>query len=302
MTTVVARRGDGYSAVAFDEEGSVRVALDDNHPGVSDPAYRRRRDAIAALAVAWQRGEPLPRVDYRADEHATWRTVCARLQPLWRRWAVPSFVEGAEALDLPAERVPQLDEVSAALEPLSGFSYLPVAGLAPLRSFYLAFGEGVFWSTQYLRHHSTPLYTPEPDLCHEVLGHANQLADPRFARLYRSVAAAAARTETPEALAFLSKVFWYTIEFGITRSADGRPLAYGAGLLSSFGELQAFHQAESRPIDWAAMGTQTYDITHYQAVLYQAPSLEWLFDEFDAFLAAYDDDTHRRLTLAATRH
>ena len=76
--------------------------------------------------------------------------------------------------------------MTARLQPRSGFAYLPVAGLAPLRDFYTAFGEGGFWSTQYLRHASCPLYTPEPDLCHEVLGHANQLGDPAFADICRA--------------------------------------------------------------------------------------------------------------------
>ena len=140
-----------------------------------------------------------------------------------------------------------------------------------------------------------------------MLGHANQLADPRFAGLYRSVAGAARRLETPEALSFLSKLFWYTVEFGVTRadpggsgaSSAGEPRAYGAGLLSSYGELRAFASAERRPVDWAAMGTRSYDITHYQTVLYEVPSLEWLFEEFPAFLSGFDDEACARLVGSA---
>ena len=286
---------DGYSVVDRAPGGAARVALGSNHPGVCDEDYRRRRDRIAALALDWQPGSPCPTVDYTAQEHATWRTVCERLVPLWRDRAVPSFVDAASNLGLPSVRVPQLEEVSRLLRPLTGFRYLPVAGLAPLKEFYSAFGEDVFLSTQYLRHYSTPLYTPEPDLCHEVLGHANQLADPRFAVLYRTVAATARRLENPQALSVLSRLFWHTLEFGVTRGTHGEPLAYGAGLLSSYGELQAFVRAERRPVDWWAMGTRDYDITRYQTVLYEVPSLEWLFEELPAFLAAFDDDAGTRL-------
>lgn len=297
------RRGDGYSEVRLDEAGRARVQLAADHPGVSDPAYRARRDAIAGLAVGWTPGQPVPRVDYSPAEQETWRRVFASLRPRWRRWAVPSFLEGVEALGLPERRVPQLDEVTARLRTAGagGFAYLPVAGLAPLKDFYSAFGDGVFWSTQYLRHESQPRYTPEPDLCHEVLGHAHQLADPRFAALYRAVAATARRLETPTALGFLSRVFWYTIEFGVAGGADGQPRAYGAGLLSSYGELGAFHAASLRPVDWAAMGAATYDITRYQPVLYQVPDLEWLFGEFPAFLEHLDDDRAAALASAGAR-
>ena len=283
-----------YSPVRLSASGAATVELPVEHPGFSDPVYRARRDTIAALSAGWTPGSPVPEVAYTDSEHATWQTVCGELRPLWTRAAVRSFRDAVEAVDLPTDHVPQLSEVTARLRPLSGFAYLPVAGLAPLRDFYTAFGGGGFWSTQYLRHASCPLYTPEPDLCHEVLGHANQLGDPAFADIYRRVAAATARVTRPEALSFLSKVFWFTIEFGVVRE-DGAPRAYGAGLLSSFGEMQAFRTATTRPIDWAAMGSQTYDITHYQKVLYEAPSMAWLIDNLTGFLDAFDDERWERL-------
>jgi phenylalanine-4-hydroxylase len=289
MMTVVTPGGDGRAAVARTAQGQVVVHLDADHPGVADPEYRARRDAIAQLATDWNPDELPPVVDYTEAENRTWRTVCRHLRPLWDTKAATTFREAVEELDLPASHVPQLREVSDRLGPITAFRYLPVAGLAPLREFYSSFADGVFWSTQYLRHDSMPLYTPEPDLCHEVLGHANQLANRSFADLYRRVAAAAQRTETRPALAFLSKVFWFTVEFGVVWE-HGDLRAYGAGLLSSYGEMQAFDRAQVLAIDWAAMGTQAYDITHYQPILFAAPSMAWLFEEFSRFLDAYDDD------------
>ena len=201
----------------------------------------------------------------------------------------------AAALDLPTDHVPQLDEVTARLTPLTGFQYLPVAGLAPLREFYGSFAGRAFFSTQYLRHHSVPLYTPEPDIVHEVIGHANQLANPRFAAIYEQVGQAVARTESPEALGFMSRVFWFTLEFGVVEE-DGEPKAYGAGILSSVGELDLFQHAEIRPLNFAEMGTTQYDITRYQPVLYAAPSFEALCGALEDFYSAFDDTAFERLS------
>lgn len=284
----------GYSPVVVGG-GKVRVELGREHPGFADPAYRARRDEIAAAAFACGPEDPPPRIDYRDDEHALWRTVCSELRPLHRRYACTPVVEAAEALALPVDHVPQLDEVSELLAPLSGFVYRAVAGLAPLREFYGSFARRVFHSTQYLRHPSVPLYTPEPDLVHEVVGHANQLAHPFFASVYAAVGEAVARTRSAEALAFLSRVFWFTLEFGVVLE-DGEPKAYGAGLLSSFGELQVFSRAELRGLDFAAMGSTEYDITRYQPVLFAARSFERLEEELARFFGEFDDDAYRELS------
>jgi phenylalanine-4-hydroxylase len=268
-----------------------------DHPGFADPEYRARRNAIAALSVDHVPGQPIPHVEYTEVEHETWRTVCRELRRAWAGHATRSFLDAVDALDLPADHLPQLGEVTDRLQPLTGFRYEPVAGLAPLRTFYGSFAESTFFSTQYIRHHSVPLYTPEPDICHEVLGHANQLADHRFADLYRRVAATVHRLETTEALAFMSKVFWFTVEFGVVWE-DGELRTYGAGILSSFGELDAYRRAEVRDLDFATMGATTYDITHYQPVLFAARSVDDVVDRMSAFLDRFDDDTPARLAAA----
>jgi phenylalanine-4-hydroxylase len=226
--------------------------------------------------------------------------VARELEPQHARAACRAYLEGKEELGLPRDRVPQLREVTERLSPVTGFRYLPVAGLAPLRDFYGAFAGSVFFSTQYLRHPSMPLYTPEPDIVHEVVGHANQLASPAFAALYRLVGDAVARTHGEAALRFLSRVFWFSMEFGVVHE-DGEPKAYGAGILSSCGETAAFRTAEIRPLDLAAMGTVAYDITRYQPVLFAARSMTHLTDTLTEFFADYDDDVHARLTEGAAR-
>ena len=287
-----------YAPVRRDDDGAVEVVLGLGHPGFSDPVYRARRNALAALALDWEPGRPVPEPSYTDTEHRVWRVVARELAPLHAAHACRAFLHAREELGLPADRIPQLSEVSRALAPATGFGYLPVAGLAPLRDFYGAFADSVFFSTQYLRHPSLPLYTPEPDVIHEVVGHANQLADPRFAAIYRLVGGAVARTRTEAALRFLSRVFWFSMEFGVVEE-DGEPKAYGAGILSSCGETVAFRAADIRPLDIAQMGTLAYDITRYQPVLFAARSMAHLVDTLTSFFSTFDDDVHARLAREA---
>jgi phenylalanine-4-hydroxylase len=288
---------DRYSPVRTTTGGRVTVELAGDHPGVTDPAYRRRRDELAGLAARWDPDRPIPAPVYSDVEHEVWATVSGALADLHDRHACSAFLAGKDAVGLPVDRVPQLTEVGDRLEPVSGFRYWPVAGLAPLRDFYGSFASGVFWSTQYLRHPSVPLYTPEPDVIHEVIGHANQLAGPGYAEMYRLVGAAVERTQSEEALRFLSHVFWFTMEFGVVFERGGLK-AFGAGILSSVGETAGFVDADVRPADFWAMGGAEYDITRFQPVLYSWPSPAALEEGLSTFLTAFDDSTPAALRRA----
>ena len=276
----------------------VTVHLADDHPGFHDPAYRERRNAIAAAALNWRPGEPLPVIPYTDEEQRVWRIVAAELAGKHRRLAPVEVLEAGERLGLPADHIPQLDEVNELLATHTGFRYQPAAGLVPLKDFYGTLADRAFWSTQYIRHSSSPLYTPEPDVIHEVIGHATTLASPRLARLYTSAGEAARRCESDEALEFVSKVFWFSLEFGVLREA-GEPKAYGAGLLSSYGEIEQFVHADLRPLQISAMGKQTYDITHYQPVLFCGESLGHVEDVVGGFLATASDDVISAIGRAA---
>ena len=284
-----------YSPVTRHDDGKVEVHLGEDHPGFNDPAYRERRNTIAAAALAWEPGRPVPHVEYTDTENEIWRIVCRELHDKHERYACREYLEGKARLGLPEDRVPQLDEVTTRLKPLTGFEYWPAAGLVPLREFYGSLADRVFHSTQYVRHPAEPLYTPEPDIIHEVIGHGNMLAGPRFAEVKRLAGDAARRVETDEALQFIADVFWFTLEFGVIRE-DGELKAYGAGILSSYGEIEEFRHTEIRPIDLAEMGTIEYDITKYQPILYCAESMDHLEDVVGGFFAEADDDTPARLT------
>lgn len=287
-----------YSPVSHHDDGTVEVHLGANHPGFNDPDYRARRNAIAARAVAWKPGEPLPRIDYTESETAIWRQVSHELADKHHRRAHPEYLAAKERLGLPADRIPQLDEVSTRLNELTGFSYVAAPGLVELREFYSSLGDRVFHSTQYVRHPSEPLYTPEPDVIHEVLGHGNQLASPRFAALTQAAGAAVGRAERDETVQVIADIFWFTMEFGVMY--DGPELkVYGAGILSSYGEMDEFSHMEIRPLDLVQMATLNYDITSYQPILFAADSVDQLEDVVGEFFASCDDEVPERMLAAA---
>ena len=292
--------GQYFAPVVRSPDGTVEVQLGDGHPGVHDGDYRRRRNEIAALALDWGLGDPLPVAAYTDAEQEVWRTVSRELARKHATYACREFLVGAARLRLPTDHVPQLAEVSAGLGGLTGFSYLPAAGLVPLREFYGALADARFYSTQYIRHDSVPFYTPEPDVIHEVLGHANALASDRFARLYRLAGQAARRVVADEALEFVSRVFWFTLEFGAVHEG-GELRAYGAGILSSFGEIEEFRSMTIRPLDLAAMGSADYDITQYQPLLFSARSFDEVEDVVGEFFATCDDESIAALRARAAR-
>jgi phenylalanine-4-hydroxylase len=195
-------------------------------------------------------------------------------------------------MQLPQDRVPQLQAVNERLAELTGFCVRPVAGLVPARDFYGALADRTFFATQYVRHHSVPFYTPEPDVIHELIGHVSMLGSDAFADLYELAGAASRRTTSDEALEFFSRVFWFTIEFGVVWE-DDELRAYGAGLLSSYGELDVFHRAEVRAWDVDAMGTTEYDITKYQPVIFAAASDADLVRDLSAFFRSYGEDAYQ---------
>lgn len=287
----------GENSKAMLDKGSADLfagELSADHPGFTDEHYRARRAEIAKLAEAYSPGDPIPHAPYVEAEDEVWRVVYKELGVKHESYATAETLRGKERLNLPVDHVPQLDEVNALLTPLTGFRYEPVPGLVGPDQFYGRLGQGVFMSTQYIRHASAPRYTPEPDVIHEVIGHGSKMATDEYAALYRAFGEATNRCTDDEAIAFLSRVFWFTMEFGV--HYEGPELrCYGAGLLSSFGEIENFRNVDVRPFDISVMGTHGYDITKYQDILFAADSYAHLEEEILGLVEGYDDDKHARL-------
>jgi phenylalanine-4-hydroxylase len=287
-TEAIERESAAKAAPLSHREGRrVLAQINPDHPGFRDPVYRARRNQIAQIALDYEPGTNIPDAPYTPEEDEVWRTIRRALEPQHELYACAEFLECKRKLDLPENRIPQLNEVSERVEAMSGFRLEPVAGLVHPRIFLESLAEGVFLSTQYIRHYSTPLYTPEPDVVHEIIGHATMLASPRLAELSRLVGEAVRRTKDEAALDRLGRVYWYTIEFGVLRE-DGGVKAYGAGLLSSAGELEATQKAELRPLDLDEASRRVYDPTHYQPFFYCADSFDEMFQTLKDYLLRWE--------------
>ncbi|MCY3839620.1 MAG: ACT domain-containing protein [Gammaproteobacteria bacterium] len=254
-------------------------ALQADHPGFADPAYRARRAMVDALARSHRHGSEFPVVEYTPTENATWREVYERLDALRRRHACReyrrAFADFERHCGFEKDRIPQGRDVSAFLESRTGFRLRPVAGLLSPRDFLNGLAFRVFFSTQYIRHESKPFYTPEPDVCHELLGHAPMFADPAFADLSQEIGLASLGA-SDEDIERLARCYWHSVEFGLLLEGGDRK-AYGAGLLSSYGELDhaCANDSSAEFVDWnpAVAAKQRYPVTEYQPVYFVAESL-----------------------------
>ena len=259
------------------------VQLNPDHPGFLDKEYRQRRNLIAQIALNYQSGQEIPIAPYTAQENAVWNSILTSLLPVHQQHVCREILDLQGVVDFDQHQIPQLRSVNQLLESVAGFRMEPVGGLVSPRTFQQYLGQRVFLSTQYIRHHSKPFYTPEPDIVHELIGHAATLAHPGIAEVNRLLGLASGVANNQE-MEHLANVYWYTLEFGVVEER-GEVKAFGAGLLSSVGELSGFaERACLRDWDLDTIAQTPYDPTQMQSTLFVAPSFTRLLTDLSCWL------------------
>ncbi|KAM6980170.1 tryptophan 5-hydroxylase 1-like [Aplochiton taeniatus] len=252
--------------------------LDADHPGFKDNVYRTRRKYFADLAMSYRHGDPIPRVEFTEEEVRTWGVVFRELNKLYPSHACREYLRNLPLVtkhcNCREDNIPQLEDVSRFLKDCSGFTIRPVAGYLSPRDFLAGLAFRVFHCTQYVRHSSDPLYTPEPDTCHELLGHVPLLAEPSFAQFSQEIGLASLGA-SDESVQQLATCYFFTVEFGLCKQ-EGMLRAYGAGLLSSISELKhaLSGKAHILPFDPTVTSHQECIITTFQDVYFVSESFE----------------------------
>lgn len=234
---------------------------------------------------------------YSEENHEAWRRLYARMEDRWSRFANERFMQGIDTLCLSPDRVPRLEEVNQFMAPLTGFRAKAVSGYVPAFLFFDSLRNREFPTTITIRALDSLDYLPEPDIFHDVAGHVPMHTDPAFAdALVRFGEAARTAAQIVSEISdeaekvrrvtsifkAMARFFWFTVEFGLMKSQDGRSLkVYGSGLLSSYGEIA--HSVESpdvqrypMQIEWVV--NQYFEIDHYQPLLFYVDSFDHLFE------------------------
>ena len=243
---------------------------------------------------------------YSEENHAAWRRLYERLRPRWERYANEHFLEGIRALRLDPTRVPRLTDVNRFLGPLTGFEAKAVSGYVPAFVFFDCLRNRRFPTTVTIRRSDQLDYLPEPDIFHDIAGHVPMHTDKHFAETLvrfgecaHTAANLVSGIRDPETrvhcltsiIRAMARFFWFTIEFGLMRGKDGLKV-YGSGLLSSYGEIA--HSIESPEVqrypiqlEWAI--NQSFEIDHYQPLLFIVDSFDHLFglvDQLESWMKA----------------
>jgi len=243
---------------------------------------------------------------YSEENHEAWRRLYERLRPCWERYANAHFLQGIRALCLDPARVPRLSDVNRFLGPLTGFEAKAVSGYVPAFVFFDCLRNRRFPTTVTIRRSDQLDYLPEPDIFHDIAGHVPMHTDKHFAETLvrfgecaHTAADLVSGIRDPETrvhcltsiIRAMARFFWFTIEFGLMRGKDGLKV-YGSGLLSSYGEIA--HAIESPEVqrypiqlEWAI--NQSFEIDHYQPLLFIVDSFDHLFglvDQLESWMKA----------------
>ena len=218
---------------------------------------------------------------YTAEEHATWDTLFARQIAMLPGRVTPEFMQGLDVLRLSKPGIPDFDELSERLMKATGWRVVAVPGLVPDDVFFDHLANRRFVSGNFIRRPDQLDYLQEPDVFHDVFGHVPLLANPVFADYMQAYGQGGQRAAAMGAIDRLSRLYWYTVEFGLVRAGDDLAL-FGAGIVSSRSE-SIFALDDPSPnrlgFDLKRVMRTRYKIDDFQQSYFVIDSFEDLLDQ-----------------------
>lgn len=240
-------------------------------------------------------------IPYDPEEDAVWRDLIVRQMPSVQDRMAQPYLTGLARLNLPMTRVAQCAEVTAVLRVATQWRVEPVPALIGFGRFFQLLADRAFPAASFIRRREDFDYIEEPDIFHEIFGHTPLLTDPRFAAFSQAIGQAGLRAGKAD-YAWLIRLYWFTIEFGLTREA-GLLKGLGSGLASSIAELEwaISGKPELRPFDVIDILRTPYRIDILQPVYFVIDDLDALFAAAGRDLLA-DVATARGLGLHAPKY
>ncbi|MCS7052384.1 MAG: phenylalanine 4-monooxygenase [Ignavibacterium sp.] len=219
--------------------------------------------------------------NYSEEEHDIWKFLYNRQMNFLPNRAADEYLFGVEKLKLTEDRIPSLKEISYVFYDTTGWKVARVPGLIDVEDFFKLISQRIFPSTDYIRKKEELDYTPAPDLFHDIFGHMPMLTNNSFANFYQKFGIASLNAN-PIDRKQLETFHWFTVEFGLIKTAKGTRI-YGAGILSSLGEVQhaLSDEVEVREFDPDKIVMQEYDVWHLQPILFAIESFEQLEEGFN---------------------
>ncbi|MEO5867677.1 MAG: phenylalanine 4-monooxygenase [Sphingomonas sp.] len=215
---------------------------------------------------------------YTHEEHHTWDTLFERQAKLLPGRASEAYLRGLDVLKLSKPGIPDFEELSDRLMSLTGWQVVAVPGLVPDEVFFDHMANRRFVAGNFIRRPNQLDYLQEPDVFHDVFGHVPMLADPVFADYLAAYGRGGQRALGLDALKYLGRLYWYTVEFGLIAEPEGLRI-YGSGIVSSYAESQfALDDASPNRIafDLKRVMRTEYRIDDFQRNYFVIPSFDEL--------------------------
>ncbi len=175
---------------------------------------------------------------YTSEDFHVWKTLYERQTELLKDHASQAYLSALDVIGFRSERIPEFSEIEKALMPLTGWKLVTVPNISEQKEFFSYLSEKRFTATCWLRKMDELDYLEEPDMFHDVFGHVPLLSNKAYTDFFEAISHIALRyIDNPVAIELLGRIYWFTIEFGLIRE-NGILKIYGAGIISSFGEIK----------------------------------------------------------------